>query len=131
MKRFSAAVFVSGGKILLGKRSSKRLFYPGVWDFIGGHCLGQETFTAALVRECSEEIDVVPLEFKLLKHIDESPRFILEVFVVTRWQGSIRNVNQSEHETVSWFTVEEALKLTLADERYKDLFRLLEETCPF
>jgi hypothetical protein len=66
-----------------------------------------------------------------LKHIDESPRFILEVFVVTNWQGSIRNVNQSEHETVSWFTVEEALKLTLADERYKDLFRLLEETCPF
>ena len=131
MKRFSAATFFASGKILLAKRNAKRDFYPGVWDFVGGHCLEQETFSQALVRECIEEINVVPVEFQLLKHIDESPQFILEVFVVTRWQGSIENVNEAEHETISWFTVDEAKKLRLADARYKHLFQLVEETYTF
>ena len=85
MKRFSAAILLKEGRILLAKRSTKRNFYAGVWDFIGGHCLEHETFSEALVRECSEEINVIPLEFQLLKHIDESPLSIMEVFVVTGW----------------------------------------------
>ena len=127
MKTFSAAILLHKSKILLGKRNAKRDFYPGVWDFIGGHCLDQETFSEALVRECSEEINVVPIKFQLLTHIDESPHFTLEIFVVTNWQGNIENINEAEHEAICWFTLAEAMELALADERYKDLFRMVEE----
>ena len=50
--------------MLLARRSPERLFYPGVWDVIGGHCEKDEAPGDALVREVKEEIGVTPRTVK-------------------------------------------------------------------
>jgi len=60
-----------GDRILLGKRSADRAFYPGVWDIVGGHSTEGETPEQTLVREFAEEIGVMPVEYRLLAVLTE------------------------------------------------------------
>ena len=39
----SAGILFQDGRILLGKRSANRDFYPNVWDLFGGHSEKKET----------------------------------------------------------------------------------------
>lgn len=48
------AVFFPGGRVLVGRRSSRR--YLGHWEFPGGKVQRGETVRQALVRELYEEI---------------------------------------------------------------------------
>jgi hypothetical protein len=47
----------------------------------------------------------------------------LRLFLVTQWDGDPRNLLPDEHDTVAWFTLDEAAKLTLAHADYPRLFR--------
>ena len=64
MRICAGGLLVRGGEVLLARRSSVRLFYPGVWDVVGGHCEDGEAPSEALVREVQEEIGVTPRTFE-------------------------------------------------------------------
>lgn len=66
-----AACVVEGNKLLLGKRSPTRRFYPGVWDVFGGHLEAGESREAALRRELREELGIVLTEWRFLLTVDE------------------------------------------------------------
>src|SRR5438067_11946248 len=90
-----------GGRILLGKRSATRAFYPDVWDVPGGHVEPGETVEQALARELHEEIGVTPAVWTPLGSF-EAPAgsggtLTLHLFVVTAWQGTPRNLLPEEH----------------------------------
>lgn len=121
MKRFSAAIFIKDNEILLGKRSSKREFFPDVWDFIGGHCIENESFEQAMLREILEEIGVTPTKYELFLTIDKNPNFIMQIYIVREWNGAIENISFDENEIISWFSLAKALKLNFPTPEYKDI----------
>jgi 8-oxo-dGTP diphosphatase len=125
MERFSAAILIKGEKILLGKRSRTREFYPNVWDFIGGHCEENESFVDAMLREIKEELGVVPTEFQPFLIVDKSPQFVMQIFTVKQWFGEIENLQPLENEEISWFSIAEALKLDFPDDEYKKILNSL------
>lgn len=117
-KRLAAALIVQHGLVLLGFRSLHREFYPGVWDFIGGHCRQGESYETALRRELQEEINVVPVRMREYVNVDRLPDFTLRLFLVTAWEGEIGNADPSEHERVEWFTLRQASMLAFPDPLY-------------
>lgn len=57
-------ILLKESKLLLGKRSGERAFYPRVWDLIGGHVENYETPEQALMRElqglcCKNKTDLL------------------------------------------------------------------------
>lgn len=122
MEKLVGGILLSNDKILLGKRTKHRAAYPGVWDVIGGHCEEAESFTEALIREMSEEIGVVPVSYERLIRIDNHPTFLYEIYLIRSWENDVSNRVPDEHSEIGWFTVEQAKKLPLADERYVLLF---------
>jgi len=111
VKRYSCGILLRSNKILLGKRSTKRESYPGVWDFIGGHCEKNESYENAMSRELEEEIGVKPLDYGLITKIDKSPEFMLAIYLIKKWKGEPYNKDLDEHEIIQWFSLEEAKML--------------------
>ncbi|NKB71979.1 MAG: NUDIX domain-containing protein [Candidatus Latescibacteria bacterium] len=128
MKRGACAVLWQGGQILLGRRSPRRKFYPGVWDLIGGHCEGEETPQQTLVRELGEELGVTPIQFRQVDILDEPNTaahgaYQYYVYLVTQWRGEPCNRQPQEHAEIKWFAVQDALALELAHPHYPVLFK--------
>jgi len=135
VKICAGGILCRGNKIVLGKRSAHRSFYPDVWDIIGGHAASNETPEQTLARELKEELDVIATEWKLLAVLpDQEPGFneqyIYYVYVVTDWIGSPRNISVDEHATLGWFEIYEALQLDLAPSAYAEVFRRLAAEIP-
>lgn len=55
-----AAVTVLADRILLGKRTPNREFFPNVWDVFGGHIEPDEERDQTLIRELKEELGITP-----------------------------------------------------------------------
>ena len=51
-----AAVIVTDGRVLLGRRAPSRTYYPDCWDLFGGHVEENESLVGALRRELLEEL---------------------------------------------------------------------------
>jgi 8-oxo-dGTP diphosphatase len=126
LKRYAAAVLLDGNKVLLAKRTTKRKNYPGIWDFAGGHCEGDEAYEIALERELVEELGVKPITFELLMTVDESPDFILHLFLVTEWEGEVKNMDEREHERIEWFDLYEAKQLAFMNGNYVEALERVE-----
>jgi 8-oxo-dGTP pyrophosphatase MutT (NUDIX family) len=131
LRRCSCALFVRDGKVLLGRRSPAKRFYPDVWDLIGGHAWPGETPEQALVREVSEEIGSIPTEFTLLEIAPDPAPTVngpgeYYVFLVRRWVGGEPILRNAEHVAPGWFTPAEARRLDLADQAYLELFVRIE-----
>ena len=125
------ALIVRSGKILLGLRSAEREFYPNVWDMFGGHVEASEELEQALVRELQEELGITPTQSTFLKTLTidlPSPPnapgdlLIFHLYRVTDWTGMPVNRQPEEHSTIGWFSLEEAVRLSLADAMYPELF---------
>lgn len=119
-------------KLLLGKRSGERTFYPGVWDIIGGHVEDHETREQALMRELQEELNVRAREVKPLAILTDQEimigeQFCLYIYLVTNWIGVPINASPDEHEMLGWFDIHEAVQLDLALPMYAEVFHRLEE----
>ncbi|MFX1250815.1 MAG: NUDIX hydrolase [Promethearchaeota archaeon] len=130
MKICAAGILLKKGKILLGKRSADRKFYPNVWDLIGGHCKGNETPEQTLLRELQEEVGVRPTKFIHLEVLYEpNPEvygdYEYHVYLVTDWIGSPLNLSD-EHSELNWFDIDEASKLELAHPKYLELFKSIK-----
>ncbi|HVB50195.1 MAG TPA: NUDIX domain-containing protein [Acidimicrobiales bacterium] len=120
------AVLVGGGKVLLCLRSRERRWFPGVWDFPGGHVEPGESPNAALVREIREELAVVI--FKPAREPDHhlvTSDFDMKIWTVDKWEGTPTNASPPEHDAIGWFTMSESRSLHLAHERY---FSIIETT---
>ena len=125
------ALIVRSKSILLGRRSAERAFYPDVWDMFGGHVEPGEERGQALVRELEEELGITPAGWTFLETLtvdlpatDASPPdlLIVHLYLVTDWTGTPVNMQLEEHSTIGWFSVEEAVRLDLADTIYPTLF---------
>jgi 8-oxo-dGTP diphosphatase len=127
MRICAGGLLVRGDELLLARRSSERLFYPGVWDVVGGHCHAGEAPGEALVREVEEEIGVRPCTFKEIAVLSE-PRpeehgeARYHIFLVTAWGGGEPRLLGSEHSELRWVSLECALALPLAHSGYGQLF---------
>jgi len=128
MRICAGGLLIRGDEMLLARRSPERLFYPGVWDVIGGHCEKDEAPGDALVREVKEEIGVTPRTVKEIAvlaepHPAEHGEARYHIFLVTSWTGGEPRLRGSEHSELRWVTVEHALALPLAHPGYGELFR--------
>ncbi len=115
-------------RILLGKRTATRAFYPDMWDLPGGHCEAGETPEQTLVRELAEEIGVTPTAWHKIDtlHIpepDQHNTLVLHFYAVTAWTGTPTNRQPEEHSAIRWFGIEEACALSRLDPAYPALFR--------
>ena len=126
-----AALIIRSQKILLGLRSTKRAFYPGVWDVFGGHVEPGEGQLQTLVRELQEELGITPTAWNFLETLrlslpsptDQDPdQMIVHLYRVTAWTGSPLNRQAEEHSTIGWFSMQQAAELPLADPMYPTLF---------
>ena len=120
-----AAFIVRGDRILLGRRSADRAFYPNVWDVFGGHIEPGEQPHQTLVREVEEELGITPTQWTDLGVIEDSlPEHDLVVYLycVTAWRGTPVNRQPEEHALIQWLSHTEATKLELAHPAYPHLF---------
>ena len=130
----ATALIIHDGRVLLGHRSSRRDFYPDVWDLFGGHVESGEKHEAALVREVQEELGVTPTAWTFLETVTQplppsstggpssDDVLIAHLYLVTAWTGKPVNRQPEEHSEIRWFTLREAIQLDLADAMYPELF---------
>ena len=97
------AALVHDGKLLLGKRSPDKSFDQLKWALFGGHVQPGESSDDAIRRELCEElgVEVEDAEFiGTLSEMDETFRYLTDVYVVREWRGEPRNLQ--EHEEIRW-----------------------------
>jgi 8-oxo-dGTP diphosphatase len=131
----SAGLLCRQGHVLLGKRSTHRKAYPGVWDLPGGHVEAGEAVEQALVRELCEELGVFPTKWRKFAVLREpamgnesAGMLCFHLFLVTEWSGDPYNRQPDEHEMIAWFTLDDVIGLTLAYAGYPELFRAALES---
>jgi len=105
------------GKFLLGKRSEKKEWAPGLWDIPGGHALKEEHPLLTLRREIKEETSISIRNARLLVTMDVPDKadtfFTYHIYVVTAYKGKPYN-RSKEHTKLQWFTREELNSLSIA-----------------
>lgn len=132
MRECAAAFIVKDNFILLGKRSSRREFYPDVWDVFGGHRKSSETIEDALRRELREELGIVLMRWKFLLTVEDS-NFVQQnpikyhIYLITAYEGEPENLQPEEHEFIRWCSFEEALNLPFAHPLYVELIGKISE----
>ena len=121
-----AALIIQSQMILLGRRSARRAFYPGVWDVFGGHVEPGEQHQQTLIRELQEELGITPAKWRFLETINaslpSSDELTLYLYLVTQWTGTPANLQLDEHSAIGWFSLAEATQLQLAHPTYPTLF---------
>jgi len=128
LKVSAAGILLRDNKVLLGKRRADLKFYPDTWDIIGGHREDNETPEETLSRELKEEIGVTPTRFTRIAVLHEPKADIhgdyeYNVYLVTGWIGTPKNLSPDEHSELGWFRIEEALRLELAHPQYPELLK--------
>lgn len=96
-----------GDKILLGYK--KRGFGKGKWNGVGGKVEEGESLRAAVVRECEEEIGIMPHGPVRLGHIrffnpdDATFEHDCHIFVALDWDGG--EPQETEEMRPQWFDI--------------------------
>ena len=110
MKEISVALIVKDKKILMEKRRTDKIAYPGMWGFPGGRIKEGEKSFEALKRELKEELGIEvnnAMQCSSFSDIEpisgEGIRFT--VFIVKNWKGEIEK--SAEADEIGWFTKEE------------------------
>ncbi len=109
MKRAKCAVFVflKDGKFLVEKRPKTEDTDPGKTMLPGGHREPGESFDDTLKRECLEELNVEPTEYKFLcKQLHTTRAEVQEChyYIVTKWKGRIKRGDVGK---LSWLSFEQ------------------------
>lgn len=106
--RVAGVLLCDRGRVLLGKRSVSKRWYPSCWDVPGGHVEAGELPAEAAVREVQEELGVAvaasDLEFVSTIVGDD---FELKVYAASRWSGSVVNAAPEEHDEIAWLNPQE------------------------
>ena len=114
-------VLVQGDRLLLCRRRVELGWYPGVWDVAGAHLRHGEPAAACAVRAARDELGIsITRSEQLLEFTEGDLR--LTLFLVTDWEGKVRNASTAQHDEVRLVTEDQASHLRLADERFLTLF---------
>lgn len=122
--RIAVGALVGPLGVLMCHRRPSLTWYPGKWDFPGGHIEDGETAGEALARELLEEVNVrisVPGElptFSVYYNQGATDGLALSGWVVTEWSGVPENLARDEHDDIRWFTPGQAIGLDLAHHAY-------------
>ena len=94
-------------KILLANK--KRGFGKGKYNGVGGKLEPGETKEQAMIRECQEEINAIPTEYKNVGTLEfdeyykgEKEYNTLHLYIVTKWNGDIK---ESDEMKPTWFDI--------------------------
>jgi|SRR5699024_2915097 len=118
--RIVLAVIVRDDRVLLGHRAPTRAWYANCWDVIGGHIELGESSERVLVRECHEELGITVQRYQPVPVTLSDAEIDPSAFLVTQWEGEIRNMAPEEHDALRWFGPEDLGQLHLADPVYVD-----------
>jgi mutator protein MutT len=124
--RVVAAILRRETHVLLCHRSPRRLWFPDVWDFPGGHVEAGEPPEDALRRELVEELGVELEDLgggPVLRRIDAEGGLDLTVWVSRRWRGTVVNRQPEEHDAIGWFERDQLDELSFADTSYLALLQ--------
>ena len=122
-KVVALGILLRGDHVLLVKRAASRAFNPGVWDFPGGHSEDGESPEQALARELTEELGVVPKEYREHSQSINGEGLLILRYCVTQWTGTPSNLQEREHSEIAWVRLAEVDKLEFA---HPDIPRLLQ-----
>jgi len=104
--RVAAAVIKNEDEYLICQRGINRR-YGMKWEFPGGKTYPGEKLTECLERELWEELNIEPVTYKELKTIqaeyDDGGRFLITFFLVTKFNGELKN---RAFEDIKWVTLE-------------------------
>jgi 8-oxo-dGTP diphosphatase len=123
-----AVILRRPGQVLLCHRSPGRRWYPGVWDFAGGHVEPGERPEDALRREVAEELGATLIAVDgppVIRQHRPQTGLDLTVWTSRRWHGPVTNCEPAEHDAIDWFTAAQLPALTFADPSYLPLLRQL------
>jgi len=106
-------ILLKGNKILVEKRKLTKRIDPGLLCIPGGGIEKNETKEQALIRECKEEFGINITEYSFItqlpyEHVEVD--FLLNYFVVTNWEGKIKNL---EAEKLIWIDKDNPKELDL------------------
>tara|TARA_Y100000310_G_C20579392_1_gene762184 strand:- start:314 stop:697 length:384 start_codon:yes stop_codon:yes gene_type:complete len=106
MEAAIAIIFNEDDEVLLLKRVSPQISYPGLWGFPGGKRDGDESFEDCAIRETKEEAN---LEVTNLKYVGTEPRPIgsfgfVWVYTSRSFYGDVKL--DFEHTDYEWVTRE-------------------------
>jgi len=94
-------------EILLAMK--KRGFGEGKYNGVGGKLEKGETPEDAMIRECNEEVGVIPTEYEKVGYIyfDEyfkgnKEQVAFHLYIATKWQGEITESDEMKPE---WFDI--------------------------
>ncbi|WP_018625367.1 8-oxo-dGTP diphosphatase MutT [Kangiella aquimarina] len=104
--RVAVAVIQRRDRILIAKRP-QHLHKGGFWEFPGGKQENDEPISQALIRECFEELAIIPVKFSPLIQIEHTypeKSVFLDVWTVTDYMGVPRGV---EGQPLVWCPVKQ------------------------
>ena len=99
----SSGLIIQNNKVLIGLRS-KNDNGGGLWEFPGGKIEINESSENAVIRELSEELDIVCQNpKKIMQYLHRFKNLIYDIsfFEVTSFEGSIKKIVHDELEWVA------------------------------
>jgi len=102
-------ILENNNKIFLIKRTNTS-FEDGSYFFPSGHLDEKETIEEAVVRECKEEIGVIPKKIKLvhvmhgISSLNEK-EYIDLFFYSNLWEGNPKNNEPKKSTEANWFEI--------------------------
>lgn len=113
------------------RRVQSARWYPGLWDFPGGHIEDGETAGEALARELLEEVAIRvapprnPPTFTVRVNEGSPDGLALSGWVLDTWSGDPSHRATDEHSEIRWFSPDDALGRDLAHDTYTGVLRNL------
>ncbi|MDQ3064823.1 MAG: 8-oxo-dGTP diphosphatase [bacterium] len=105
MKQLTLLFLIKDSSVLLAMK--KRGFGVGRWNGVGGKLEQNETVEQAMIRECQEEICVIPTDYEKVAKIifheqydQEIKELLVDVFVAKKWDGE---PTETEEMRPEWF----------------------------
>ncbi|MFE4228766.1 NUDIX domain-containing protein [Arthrobacter sp. NPDC056886] len=129
--RIAVGVLVGPRGVLMCRRVQSAKWYPGMWDFPGGHIEDGESAGEALARELLEEVAVTIVppsnapSFTVQANEGSPNGLALSGWVMDAWSGEPANVATDEHSEIRWLSPDDALGLDLAHTSYIGVLRNL------
>jgi 8-oxo-dGTP pyrophosphatase MutT (NUDIX family) len=127
----AVGVLVGPRGVLMCRRVQSAKWYPGRWDFPGGHIEDGESAGEALARALLEEVAVTVVppgnapSFMVQANEGTPDGLALPGWVLYAWTGDPANVATDEHSEIRWLSPDDAVGLDLAHDSCTGLLQNL------